>query len=345
MGHSPIVRGDESSRARRGESGWVLIATLILTSVVASITVGWARHAVLSKGQLEYGSGASRTEEASRSGFDRTREKMRRGNPPGLEEDGEEDRVMTDDGDEVVSERKPKDNQNNRREVKVRVEHESGNESRSANLRGDAEIVPGSRGGGKRTRLKCDEGAKVNLIPGLTMITGEVVFTPSSDLSGVFLMEAGSRMVMEDCTLTGTILTRASLCPDNDLAEGSQRPEIEIRGGFNCRPGSDLPGLSICGPDARLIADSNCRFDIEGMVVAEEVDLNCRGVLRGMLVAEGEESIGGQVERPGHQRGPKNFPDFVDVGSERMTRIAFPSEEFTDAELDAVEDYDVLSHL
>ena len=331
--------------ARRRERGWVLIATLILTSVVASITVGWARHAVLSKGQLEYGSGASRTEEASRSGFDRTREKMRHGQAPGAEEDGEEDRAFTEHGDEVIASRKEKDDKNDRREVRVRVEHESGNDHRDAALRGEAEIVPGSQGGGKRTRMRKSEGDKVLLIPGLVMVTGELVFTPSSDLEGVFLLEDGARLVLEDCTLRGAILTRAALDPDAPLATGSSRPQVEIRGGFSGRPGDDLPGLAICGPDALVSCDSNARVDIAGMIVAEELEVPCRGVLRGMLVAESSESIGSAVERPGHARGGLQFPHFMDVGSERMTRIAFPAIEFTEAELAALEEYDVLSHL
>lgn len=328
-----------------GEDGWVLIATLILTSVVASITVGWARHAVLSKGQLEFATGASRTEEASRSGFDRLREQMRNGDPPGSEEDDEGDVVVTTHGDEVRVSRGKSDDKNNGRRVDVEVRHESGADHRAAALRGDAEVVPGSRGGGNRTRLKCDEGSKILLIPGLTMVTGEMVFTPSSNLEGVFLMEAGSRMVLEDCTLLGSIVTRSSLCEDNPHATGAQRPEIEIRGSFSCRSGDDLPGISICGPDARVLADSQARVDIDGMVVVEEIDLPCRGNLRGMLVAEGDENLGVNILRPGHGRGPQNFPDSVEVGSERMTRIAFPSEVFTIDEMDAVEAYDVLGDL
>lgn len=341
------IQAGSAARAhgRRGEQGWVLVATLILTSVVATITVGWARHAVLSKGQLELASGASRTEEAARSGFDRTREQMRQGRPPGSEDDGEEDVVVTDHGDEVRASRKVKGGENDKREVRVRVEHESGGDHRRASLRGEAEITPGSQGGGKRTRLRKDEGDKVNLIPGLTRITGELVFTPSSDLDGLFLLEDGARIVLEDCTLRGAILTRASLDPDAPLAEGEDRPEIEIRGSFSCRPGDDLPGLAICGPDARVIADSGATIDIDGMVCAEELDLPCRGALRGLVVTEGSESLGPDVDRPGHSRGPQDFPEYMDVGSERMTRIAFPSLCMDEDDMDAVEAYDVLAHL
>ncbi|RKY21860.1 MAG: hypothetical protein DRQ55_02735 [Planctomycetota bacterium] len=343
--HHDATRELKSLGSRRGEHGWVLIATLILTSVVASITVGWARHAVLSKGQLEYGSGASRTEEASRSGFARTREKMRKGNPPGAEEDGEEDHAFTEHGDEVIASRNNKSGKNDRRDVRVRVEHESGSDHRDAAIRGEAEIVPGSKGGGKRTCMRKTEGDKVLLVPGLTMITGEMVFTPSSNLEGVFLMEAGSRIVLEDCTLDGVIVTRSALDPDAALATGSDRPEIEILGGFNCRPGSDFPGLSICGPDVLVNCDSGARIDIDGMIVAEDLIVPCRGVLRGMVVTEVDEQIGSLVERPGHGRGVKSFPEYMEVGSERMTRIAFPALEFSEDEYDAMEAYDVLSDL
>ena len=89
----------------RGEQGWVLLATVILSAVAASLTVTWARHAVLQKSQLEMSSGASEAEEATRSGLERTRQKMRSGNPPGTEADGEEDVVTTDSGDIIICER------------------------------------------------------------------------------------------------------------------------------------------------------------------------------------------------------------------------------------------------
>ena len=91
----------------------------------------------------------------------------------------------------------------------------------------------------------------------------------------------------------------------------------------------------------RVVAGSDARIDVRGMVVADEVDLNCRGVLREMLVCEGNEVISADVSRPGKGRGPKDYPSFVQPGSERMTYIAFPTEHFSSDEMDAIEAYDV----
>jgi hypothetical protein len=337
--HRSQRRRPVGRQGEQGEQGWVLIAALLIAAVSASLTVGWARHAVLSKGKLEMATGASRIEEASRSGFEHTRELMRRGQPPGTEEDGEDVVVTTSHGDEVRSERRNVGH--GRREINVRARHSSGNEHRDASLRGRAEVVPGSRGHGKRSRLRCEEGSKVLLIPGLTMVTGTLVFTPSSDVTGVYLMENGSKIIMEDCNFTGAILTRASLCESNPLATEGSRPEIEFRGGCTMREGTDLPGLSICGPDVRVVADSAARLDVRGMIVAEELDLQCRGVLRKMVICEGDEIIGSNISRPGRSRGPQDFASCVDPGSERMTRISFPTEHFSTDEMDAIEAYDV----
>jgi len=334
--HRPHPQG---SAGNQSEHGWVLIAALLIATVSASLTVGWARHAVLSKGKLELATGASRTGEASRSGLEHTRELMRRGQPPGTEEDGDESVVTTSHGDEVRSERR--NIGHGKREVHVRARHSSGNDHRNAALRGRVEVVPGSRGHGKRSRLRCSEGSKVLLIPGLTIVTGTLALTPNSDVSGVFLMENGSKLIMEDCTFTGAIVSRASLCEGNPLATGGSRPEVEFRGGCTLREGTDFPGLSICGPDLRVVADSSARIDVHGMIVAEDLDLQCRGVLRKMIVCEGEESISSNVSRPGRGRGPQGFSSCVEPGSERMTRISFPTESFTTEEMDAIEAYDV----
>ncbi len=326
-------------RSNPEEQGWVLIAALLVAAVSASLTVGWARHAVLAKGQLEMSTGASRTEEASRSGFERTRELMRSGQPPGAEADGEDTVVTTSHGDEVRSER-VKDG-HDKRDVNVRAHHASGNSHRDAALRGRAKVVPGSQGNGKRTRLTDSEGSKVLLIPGLTMVTGMLVFTPSSDVSGVYLLENGAELVLEDCNFTGTILTRASLDETNPLATGGGRPKVTIKGGCTFREGTDLPGLSLCGPDLLIEAESDASLDVRGMIVAEEVDLPCKGVLRKMVVSESAESISSNISRPGFKRGPTDFPSFVEPGSERMTYISFPTEHFTSDEMDAIEAYDV----
>ena len=110
------------------------------------------------------------------------------------------------------------------------------------------DIVPASSKGndGNRTCIGKEKGSKINLIPGLTMITGTLVFTPSSDLSGVYLLEPGATIVLEDNTLSGVILTRSSLDPDYVYDTGTDRCRIEIRGTFDATPGTDFPGLSIC---------------------------------------------------------------------------------------------------
>jgi len=381
---------------RAGERGWVLVSALVLSMVAASITVGWARHAVLSKGQLEFSNGASRTEEAARSGLERTKEQMRNGDPPGPVgdgDDGDEDdcggwsmdeddgeTVNTPQGDRVTSCSREKekgkgngssnkgsfcddeddddkqwghgwdedDGGNGKRRIDIEVEHDEGGDHRKSTVRANCDVVPTSKNGkgknGKRTCIGKDKGSKINLIPGLTMITGTMVFTPSSDLSGVYLLEPGATIVLEDNTLSGVILTRSALDPDYDYDSGTDRCRIEIRGSFDCTPGTDYPGLSICAPDGVVDVDADARIDIGGMVVSEDIFIPAKGVLRGMVVTEGTEEIGTQISRPGAGRGPQDFPDYMSVGSERMTRIAFPSDVFTEDEYELIEGVDVFDN-
>lgn len=330
-------------RPDREQRGWVLIATLFVGALAASLTVGWARHAVLAKGKLEMATGASRTEEACRSGFDRCRAKMRHGLAPGDEAEGEQDVAITEDGDQVTVSRKKVTDEDDydKREVKVRTKHESGNAHKDAALKGRASVVPGNNSKGVKTRLTCDAGAKVLLIPGLTMVTGDLVFTPSSTVTGVYLLEDGARVVLEDNVVEGCFVTRSSLCEDNPVATGSSRPRIEMKGGCKIKDNADFPGLSMCGPDLVISAATTARLDIAGMIVADDVDLPCRGTLRGMVVTEHSESLSSAIARPGHGRGAVKYPKSVEPGSERMTRLAFPTERCTDAEYDAMETYDV----
>ena len=153
-----------------GEQGWVLIAAMIVSGIAATLTMSWARHAVLSKGHLEMAHGASETEEHVYSGIERTREKMRDGKGPGTLEDGEDDVVILDDGDRIRCERDEKSH--DRRQIKSRCYRPSGDWSQESSTKARCRVEP--RGGskkssGERTCLTQESGDSVMLAGNLTI--------------------------------------------------------------------------------------------------------------------------------------------------------------------------------
>ena len=315
-------------RARRpAEAGWVLAAALVLAAMATALTVTYARHALLAKHSLQFGKGASEVDEASRSELERVRELMRIGDKPGTLAAGTHDSAVTPTGETVVGERQVVSHGKN--ELRVQAQGNTSNSSEEARLKASSTVVPGNNSQGQRTTLPCPTGDVV-LAGNLTIISGPVSYV-GVEMAGLFLLEAGAELTLQDVVLRGTILTRNGICPDNLPQAGSNRPVIRAYGGLKLISGTELPDVAMCAPDAVLDADANSRIDVQGFVSADEVHVNGRGSVHGMVVHNESEEFGSKMRRPGHGRGPQSWPDLVDAGAEEVSSLSFPVQTVPDA--------------
>jgi hypothetical protein len=328
------MKSTTSTPTRPAEQGWVLLASLILAGVAASVTVTWARHAVLAKGVLEMAHGASSSEEAARSGLNHCREQMRQGHPPGCTCDGTEDVVVTDDGNVVTIEREVESH--DRRRIITHAEKVGGGFEEQAKIKGRATVKPASNGSGDPTRLDCDEGNGILMAGNLTIISGTSSYQ-NQEMAGLFLLEPGSELTLENIVLRGTIITRAGLCGDQAIQQGANRPKLIIEGGLRLLSGTVLPDVAMVGPDLEVDAATDSRVEIRGQVVADEVRIRGRGSVKGMVTTETYSEFGSNVRRPGHGRGTQPWSDKLVAGAEEITAISFPADEYTDAEMDLME--------
>lgn len=323
------------------QRGWVLIASLILSAVAASITVTWARHAVLAKSQLEMETGASEVEEEARSGLERTRERMRRGDPPGPT--GDEDVVTAPNGDTISCSRDTEGH--DRRRLKTHAKRHQGGDEEQASVRARAKIQPGCLGAGenpngKRTRLTEEAGGQVFMAGNLTILNSDTTYV-DQELAGLFLLEDGVDLTLQNVVLRGTIVTRPAAAPDHPLSSGANRPTVNLEGNVRLIAGTELPGVAIAAPDAVVRTASGSRSEIEGFVVADELDAtNGTTTLQEMVVCETSESFGPKCRRPGQGREPRHWPDSIEAGAEEVTSLSFPATEFTEAELASLDAFD-----
>ncbi len=313
------------------------MATLVLSAIVVSVTVTYARHAVLAKRSLEFASGASPAEEASRSGLERTRDRMREGHLPTTVSDGGEDTVETASGEIVTSEREIIDH--DERRLRVHARGNGSDVADEANLRARGRVDPSGDTQGQRNRLRCDVGDAVLLAGNLTIISGSVTYT-DTQLAGLFLLEAGAELTLDDVVLRGTIITRAGLCNSNAPQLGANRPKVQVYGGLRLLAGTDIPDVAVAAPDLRFIADSSSRVEVRGMVMAEEFEVPGRGAVRGLAVSTEEPVFGSGIRRPGHGRGLQSWSEQVECGAESVRTLSFPFEDVTDAEYDAMDAFD-----
>jgi len=314
----------------RHQAGWVLAATLVMSSLAIAVTVTYARHAILAKKSLEFGKGASEVEEASRSEMERVRDRMLDGDPPGTIEEGTHDESVTPTGEAVTGEREKKPDQ--KREVRVRATsgpEETGEEFRTK-VRGRVEPSSGSTL--DQTSLDCAVGEPL-LAGNLMVISGPTQFT-GVELSGLMLLEEASELTLSDCILRGTILTRHGACSSNPKLEGANRPVVNVFGGLRLLAGTEMPDTAMCAPDALINFDALSRVETRGFTNADEIKVDGRATMRGMLVSGASEDLGAKVKRPGHGRGCEDYPVDVVPGAEKFVRVAFPNDPVTDATLD-----------
>ncbi len=322
---------------RSNPQGWVLISALLLSSLLAALTVTWARHAVQAKATLDIAAGASQAEESTKSGFARTRTMMRNSEVPGGCSTGNEDIVTTPVGGIVISEIHAISH--GLREVWV-VAKEDENSATEAMLHAFAEIIPGNGSmGDVRTRLQSSTCQQLFDAGDVTTVSSDT--TLSGTASGIYMVQDSVTLTLDDCVFTGVIASTFGLASSSTPATVGDRPRLIIAGDSRLESNVDVPGVSVVMPDGIVTSDSSSRFDIDGFVVGEELLLEGRGTARGMLVAGGVESIGADILRPGHGRGVQSWPTDVIPGAERIMTIVFPRDEVTDEELDTMESFDL----
>lgn len=327
--------GNRRPPGRSGEQGWILISSLILAGLATSVSVTWARHAVLAKSTLEMAHGASESEEAAQSGLNHAREQMRQGHPPGNTTDGNEDVVLTEDGHVVTIERDV--NSHDRRKLRTHATKLNGKFTEEAAVKARARVIPESDSGGDPTRLDCDSSAVTTMMAGnVTVLSGTANYS-NVQMAGLYILEPGTDLTLENVVLRGTIITRAGKCDTEPKQVGANRPTINMVGGIRLIAGTVLPDVAVVGPDCVVTADPNARVEIQGQVVADELDVRCRGSIRGMVTTEKSKTIGNDCKRPGSGRGSQNWSNELVAGAERVTKISFPSEKYTVAEMDAME--------
>jgi hypothetical protein len=318
--------------ARRPEAGWVLAATLILSALAISVTVTYARHAILAKKSLEFGKGASPVEEASRSEMDRVRELMRNGDPPGTIDEGTHDESITPTGEVATGERKVDDNDAQKRDLKVHAKGVNPNSDDEYKTKAKAKVEPASGPTKNKTTIKCETG-DILLSGSLMIISGPTEFQ-GVELAGLVLLEEGATLKLTDCVLRGTILTRHGACKDYPAATGLNRPAVNVFGGLRLLAGNELPDTAMCAPDALFTCDDAAQVEVKGFACADEITVKGKGSVKGMLVYSGGEEVDSTYTRPGHGRGTQAYPDHVEPGGEEIMRVSFPNTPIPDATLD-----------
>lgn len=301
---------------RRQPAGYVLLAVLLLTTLIASLVMTYSRHALLAVDSSSANLESQRAQAAADSGFAWAKQSLAAGA-------GSATRLDLGDG----------------RSVSVSVGGAAGNlrsidvdastEGTSQSLRATFETyaVAGERLPGLTAAAK----TAVNAASPVTILSGSSNSYTSTELTGTILLRAGATLTLRDVIVDGSIVSEAAL-----TGGAGGGVTIELRGGVLIQPGATLPGCAIVAPDADIDGDGSELVQIHGAIVAERLRLRGGGVLHGLVACDDDLELAAGIEQPGSGRAPRAWPAALETYSADVGRLAFTAVDVRDAERTAI---------
>lgn len=301
----------------RQPAGYVLLAVLLLTTLIASLVMTYSRHALLVVDSSTANLESQRAQDAADSGFAWARQSL-------AANAGSATRLDLGDG----------------RSVSVSVGSAAGNlrsidvaaitegTSQSVHATFETYAVAGERLPGLTAAAK----TAINGSSPLLTLSGSSNSYTSTELTGTILLRNGARLTLRDVIVDGSIVSEAALTG----ASGGGGVTIELRGGVLIQPGATLPGCAIVAPDADIEGDGSEHVQIHGAIVAERLRLRGSGVLHGVVACDDDLELAAGFDLPGSGRAPRAWPAALETYSASVGRLAFREVDVRDAERTAI---------
>jgi len=305
------------TRGRR-EAGYVLLAVLLLTTLIASLVMTYSRHALLAVDSSSANLESQRAQAAADSGFAWAKQSL-------AADAGSATRLDLGDGRSVSVQLGSATG--NLRSVDVDASTEGTSQSLQATF--ETYAVAGERLPGLTAAAK----TAVNAASPVTILSGSSNSYSSTELTGTILLRTGARLTLRDVIVDGSIVSEAAL---TGAAGGVT---IELRGGVLIQPGATLPGCAIVAPDADIEGDGSELVQIHGAIVAERLRLRGGGVLHGVVACDDDLELASGIEQPGSGRAPRAWPAALETHSADVGRLAFRGVDVRDAERTAIRSF------
>jgi hypothetical protein len=172
-------------------------------------------------------------------------------------------------------------------------------------------------------------------IPKLTYSGTQTV--ADRDLTGLVVISDGARITFDNVTISGCLISEASLEGQDFSGYAVTNPTVIVDGGLRIVAGTALPGVAVLMPDGVLTCTAGpCGVQIVGDVVAGQVLLAGRGGITGNIACVEPLSLTG-IEQPGSGREPRAWSSSLDTGATRSLRqVAVRPRPSTVDELDLI---------
>lgn len=301
----------------RHEAGYVLLAALLLTTLVASLVMTYSRHALLSIDSSSVNIASQLAQDAADTGFAWAKQSLKADAAATTRLDlGDGRSVAVNVGSAAGSLRS--------------IDVDATTEGTSQSLQATFEVY--SITGDRLPELTAAAKTAVNAATPMIVISGSGSYS-STELTGMIVLRAGATLTLTDVILDGSIVSQAA------LTGGAGGVTINLRGGVQIQPGAALPGCAIVAPDATISGDGSERVEIHGAIVASSLALPGTGALHGEVACATAPALGAGIDQPGAGRAPRAWPSSLATGSSDVGRLSFRGVDVRDAEKTAIRGY------
>ena len=304
---------------RRGERGIVLLAVLILTALIVTTAVAYARHVAMAGTQTAADLNIHRAQEAAESGVTWARQALRSG------ADSQVATVPNEDGNGALV---TLTGSGASRDMVVDSTDFYG---LGATVIARASVTPDGEAG-LLPELSSSAIARINASSPTILTDGAVL--SDTVIAGVLLIEKGARVVLRDVVVSGAVLSELAL--ESPPYKTWEAATLRLEGSVRIEPGAALPECSVVMPAGAVFASSATSVEMGGVVVARRMTLDGLGSLNAPIAVEGPLLLSGSIDQPGAGRGPRPWPAALEFAAHQLTTLAFPRFSPSTTELKAI---------
>jgi len=332
------MRHDRNERCNaRHQSGFAIIAVLLLVGVIGMISATYLRNVILDSGNSAVGRPAIDAREAVHSGLQWGRQALRSGTPITSTTVSSGSRTAT----VTVT-----DLPNDRASILSRAIDSNGlgatvlteTSRRREAITESPDSLP-SLDAATIASLLADPTVPKLYFSGTQRIE-------DTDLTGLIIVQDYAALYLDNVTVHGSIVSQAVLDTTTPLGDYDpiSAPAVILDGNLRIEPADFLPGVAMLLPDG-VVRDwtSATSVQIEGDVIAHTVMLDTvSGSCLGNIACVAPLGLSPDVELPGSTRAPRDWAGVLDMsGAWDVETMAYIPRVMTSSDVSAIAEFEI----
>ncbi len=312
-------RSSTNARTPRGERGIVLLAVMILTALIVTTAVAYARHVAMAGTTTADALRIHRSQESGESGVNWVRQALR---------SGADSTVATVPIEEGGGALVTLSGSGTTRDLVVANTDYYG---LGATVIGRATVTPDDASG-LLPQLSSSAIARIKSSSPTLLSDGAVLF--DTEIVGVLVIRQGASVTLRDVVVTGAVVSEEAFF--SPPYQSWNATTLRLDGSVRIDPGPILPECSIVMPDGAVFADPTTSVEVGGVVVAKRMTLDGIGSLNAPIAITGPLILSNKIDRPGAGRGPRPWPAALEFTTHQLSTLAFPHFVPSSTELKAI---------